>query len=169
MRSPPFFMHTKPQAGAARIGAWQAECAADIYDPIVRHLAVPAAGVFPAIADAAALQALCNANIPTLAQAGTNNAFCDAQLSVTENTGAKALSKLGSSTWYNYLPVPIYATVGGFIDVAFAPAGLAGFLSLPAGTTDVQALAATNVLLRPTFQDTVMVNYFKSYLPAGSL
>jgi hypothetical protein len=68
-----------------------------------------------AVANAAALQTLCNAAaaIPTLTEAGTNNAFCSAQLSVTENTGAKAVSKLGSSTWYNYLPVPTYTAIGG--------------------------------------------------------
>jgi hypothetical protein len=219
MHSPPFFMHTKPQAGAARIGAWQAECAADIYDPIVRNLA--AAALPAAIADAAALKALCDANIPTPANAGTANAFCDAQLSVTQNTGAKAMSKLGSSTWYNYQPVPVYTTVGGFLDTAFVPApgplpagtnvyciywpsyagvagrtgggtnkwaknvintvttssvatnvpaGVTGFLSLPtATTTPAVATAATALLLRPTFQETITVNYFKSYLPAGSL
>lgn len=216
MRSPPF-IHTKPQAGAARIGAWQAECAADIYQPIVRRLAdVPEAEIAPA--NAAALQTLCNAAIPTPAQAGTDNAFCNAQLSVTENRGAKAMSKLGSSTWYNYLPVPTYTAVGGVMNQPFGavrplggtevfcfywpsytgvagrtgggtnkwaknvidtvttssaarnvPAGTTGFLDRTAVDTPDKAAAATDRLLRPTFQETITVNYLKSYLPAGSL
>jgi hypothetical protein len=219
MRSLPFFMYTKPQAGAARIGAWQAQCAADVYEPIVRRLAnIPAGGV--PIANAAALQTLCNAAIPTPTQAGTANAFCNAQLSVTENTGAKAVSKLGSSTWYNYLPVPTYTAVGGVINQNFlappaaalltevycfywpsytgiagktgggtnkwaknvintvttssaatnAPAGLAGFLDIVGVNAAVApAATATNILLRPSFRETITVNYYKSYLPARSL
>jgi hypothetical protein len=218
MRSPPFFIHTKPQVGTTRIGAWQAECAADIYQPIVRRLADVPAGTAPP-ANAAALQALCNAAIPTPAAAGTGNAFCNAQLSVTENTGAKAMSKLGSSTWYNYQPVPVYTAVGGSINQNFGTAaaaagvtqvfcfywpsytGVAGrtgggtnkwaknvintvttssvATNAPAGTTaffDPAALApanaataATTLLTQPSFQETITVNYFKSYLPAGSL
>jgi hypothetical protein len=214
-------MHTKPQAGATRIGAWQAQCAANIYEPIVRRLANTGPG---GVADAAALKTLCNAAIPTPTEAGTANAFCNAQLSVTENTGAKAVSKLGSSTWYNYLPVPTYTAVGGVTTNTFgvatnqqvhcfywpsyagvagrtgggtnkwaknvidtvttssvatnAPAGLAGFLDapkvgpytppeLPADTP--ASTAATAALLRPTFRETITVNYYKSYLPAESL
>jgi hypothetical protein len=201
-------MHTKPQAGAARIGAWQAECAADVYEPIARRLANQV------VASAAAFQTLCNAAIPTTTEAGTNNAFCNAQLSVTENTGAKAVSKLGSSTWYNYLPVPTYTAVGGTLDGDFHPAnlvqvyciywpsyasvagrtgggtnkwaknvidtvttssvatntptGTAGFLD-NAGVTAATAPVATTRLLRPSFRETITVNYFKRYLPAGSL
>lgn len=208
------FLHDayKSQAGAARIGAWQAECAADIYQPIVRRLADAAA----APANAAALQTLCNAAIPTPADAGTSNAFCNAQLSVTENTAAKAVSKLGSSTWYNYLPVPTYTAVGGAINRDFgaagatqvfcvywpsyaavagktgggtnkwaknvintvttsslatnAPAGTAGFVDRAAGSATADlATAATSRILRPSFQETITVNYFKSYLPATAL
>lgn len=208
------FLHDayKYQAGAARIGAWQAECAADIYQPIVRRLANAAA----APADAAAIRTLCNAAIPTPADAGTANAFCNAQLSVTENTAAKAVNKLGSSTWYNYLPVPTYTAIGGAINRDFgdagatqvfcvywpsyaavpgktgggtnkwaknvidtvttssvvtnAPAGTAGFVDRAAGSaTAALATATTNLILRPSFQETITVNYFKNYLPAGSL
>ena len=227
MRSLPFFIHTKPQAGAARIGAWQADCAADVYQPIVRRLPdVPVAPGPPA--SPAALAALCGAAAasPTPAEAGTNTAFCSAQLSVTENTGAKAMSKLGSSTWYNYQPVPVYAAVGGVMNRNFldgpgvgptevfcfywpsyaavagrtgggtnkwaknvintvttssaatnTPAVAAGFLDYaaltaldpPGGDLFPFFTTAMDRLLRPTFQDTVTVNYFKSYLPAGSL
>lgn len=173
---------------------------------------VPAGTAAPA--NPAALKALCDAAVPTPAQAGTANAFCNAQLSVTENTATRAISKLGSSTWYNYLPVPTYTAVGGYINQIFgqaadptevyciywpaytavagktgggtnkwakpvintvttssaatnAPLGLTGFLS---GVINAaQATAYTNLLMRPTFQETVTVNYYKNYLPAGSL
>ena len=153
----------------------------------------------------------------TPATAGTANALCSAQLSVTENTGTKANSKLGSSAWYNYVPTPTYALIGGYMNQPFgpivaggltqaqrycvfwpqyaavvgktgggtnkwakpvikdvstasaftnAPAGAAGFFDLlatPAGA------AARNALFSPNYQETITVNYFKSYLPAGSL
>jgi hypothetical protein len=201
-----------PAAGAARIGAWQAECAADIYQPIVRRLADAAA----APANAAALQTLCAAAVPTPTDAGTNTAFCNAQLSVTENAAAKAINKLGSSTWYNYLPVPTYTAIGGVINRDFgaagvtevycvywpsyaavagktgggtnkwaknvintvttssvatnAPAGTAGFLDhAGALNTGALATAATTRILRPTYQETITVNYFKSGPPATAL
>ena len=187
---------------------------ADIYQPIVRRLA----DLPQAPANAAALQGLCQAAIPTPAQANTDTAFCNAQLSVTENTGAKpaASSKLGSSTWYNYLPVPTYTAIGGYVNRAFgapadatqiycvywpsynavagqtgggtnkwakpiintvttssaatnAPAATAGFLDVNGADTPAKATAATNALLRPSFRETITVNYVKSGPPAGSI
>lgn len=190
---------------------------ADIYQPIVRRLPDAGTAVTVAFANAAALQAACQAAVPTPAQAGTAGALCNAQLSVTENTGAKAMNKLGSSTWYNYLPVPTYTAIGGYSNRVFntngvaevycvywpsyaavagktgggtnkwaknvintvtttsaatnVPAGTAGFFDYATGNNNVAntATAATNAILRPTFQEAITVNYFKSYLPAGSL
>jgi hypothetical protein len=108
-------------AGAARIGVWDASCGRDVYEPILVRLPDVAVG---GGATQAQLQTACQGVAVTPATANTAGALCSAQLSVTENAGAKAAlaSKLGSSTWYNYLPVPTYTLIGGYQNQAFAAA-----------------------------------------------
>lgn len=76
----------------------------------------PGGGILPTQAQ---LQAACGAVAVTPAAAGTANALCSSFISVTENAPTKGLSKLGSSTWYNYAPVPTYTLIGGYQNQVF--------------------------------------------------
>jgi len=86
----------------------------------------PAAGAAGNYPNQPALIAACQAQAVTPAAAGTD--IYSAQLSVTENAGAKAAlaSKLGSSTRYNYAPVPTYTLIGGYQDRVFGNAAANG-------------------------------------------
>lgn len=116
-----FLSLTKQAAAAGRIGVWEASCSRDVYEPIVVRLTNIAGGANVFTPTQAQLVTACQAQAVTPAQAGTDNALCNAQLSVTENAGAKAMvaSKLGSSAWYNYAPAATYTLIGGYINLPF--------------------------------------------------
>lgn len=115
---------TPYQAGAARVGTWQAACNTDFYEPVVQRLTDAAPNVAGNTPTQAELQAACEAApVPTAAQTlastAANPALCSSEISVTENTPARGTSKLGSSLWYNYSPVVVYNLIGGYQDLPF--------------------------------------------------
>ena len=107
------------QPGTARIGVWEAACDKDYFEPVARRLPdlVVGAGV---TATQAQLQTACEGVAPpTPADTGANNALCSSMISVTENTANKAITKLGSSAWYNWAPTVTYTLIGGYQNQAF--------------------------------------------------
>ena len=74
----------------------------------------------------------------------------------------------GTNKWAK----PVIATIATTMAPVNAPAGAARYADLAVAIAPPAGLAKPNTvgpLTPPTFQETITVNYLKSYLPAGSL